>query len=61
MTKIKEMQIEDIKKTIAESRAKLRTIRFGESGAKTNNVKETRTIRREIARMETELTARAKK
>ncbi len=61
MKKINEMPIEDIKKTIAESRGTLRELRFGASGAKSNNVKHARTLRREIARMMTELRARTQK
>jgi len=50
-----QISTEEMKKTVADSLSKLRSIRFGASGAKSNNVKESRMIRREIARMKTNL------
>ena len=55
MKKIKEMGIEEMKKSIADSMSKLREIRFGSSGAKSNNVMEARMLRRNVARMKTAL------
>lgn len=58
MSDFKKHSIEDLHKAIAEKRESLRTFRFGEAGSRTRNVREGRTLRREIARMETELSAR---
>ena len=43
----------DLNKLIAEKQESLRVFRFGTAGAKTKNVKEGRTIRKDIARMMT--------
>lgn len=51
----KEWKAEDLKKEIATKREALRVFRFGETGSRTRNVREGRTLRREIARMLTEL------
>ena len=48
---------QDLIKTLGEKREDLRKIRFGTSGSKTRNVKETASIRKEVARIMTELTA----
>lgn len=55
MTDIKKQSIEVLKKEVAEKREALRVFRFGETGTRTRNVREGRTIRREIARILTEL------
>ena len=49
----------DLNKLIAEKREALRAFRFGSAGSKTKNVKEGRTIRKDIARMMTELGKKA--
>lgn len=54
-TNYKEWKLEDLKKEIAAKREALRVFRFGESGSRTRNVREGRNVRREIARMLTEL------
>ncbi len=59
MEDIKKMNDNEIKKSITEKQEKLRSFRFGISGGKTKNVKEGRTLRREIAQLFTELTSRA--
>lgn len=59
MTDFKKHTIEDLHKEIAEKRENLRTFRFGEAGSRTRDVRAGRTLRRDIARMETELSARA--
>ncbi len=59
MTEFKKHTIEDLQKEIAEKREALRKFRFGEAGSRTRNVRSGRTLRRDIARMETELSARA--
>ena len=45
----------DLVKVLYEKREKLRTFRFGEAGSKTRNVKEGSALRKEIARIMTEL------
>lgn len=49
----------EIEKAIIDARESLRVFRFGAAGSRTRNVKEGRTTRRSIARMLTELRARA--
>ena len=44
----------EIDKNLAELQEKIRVIRFGTTGSKAKNVKETGNIRREIARLETQ-------
>lgn len=51
--------IEDLKKEISAKQEALRVFRFGEAGSRTRNVREGRTLRREIARLLTELRRRA--
>lgn len=46
---------EELVKALYEKREALRTFRFGEAGSKTRNVKEGSLIRRDIARIMTEL------
>ena len=58
MTDFKKHSIQDLQKEIAEKRESLRKFRFGEAGSRTRNVRSGRTLRRDIARMETELSAR---
>lgn len=48
----------DLAKALNEKREALRKFRFGISGSKTRNVKEGRDIRKEIARILTELNGR---
>ena len=49
----------DLKKEAAAKREALRTFRFGESGSRTRNVREGRGLRREVARILTELHSRS--
>ena len=49
---------EDLKKFVEDKREELRTLRFSVAGSKNRNVKLARTLRKEIARALTELTAR---
>ena len=58
MADIKKQSVEDLKKTIAEKREALRSFRFGEAGSRTRNVREGRNVRKEIARLLTEISAR---
>jgi ribosomal protein L29 len=46
---------EDLVKALYEKREALRAFRFGEAGSKTRNVKEGSALRKEIARIMTEL------
>ncbi len=48
----------DLTRLIAEKREALRVFRFGSAGAKAKNVKEGRTIRKDIARMLTAMNAK---
>jgi len=41
----------DLSKMVADKRESLRTFRFGSAGAKVKNVKEGKTLRRDIARI----------
>ncbi|OGG57490.1 50S ribosomal protein L29 [Candidatus Kaiserbacteria bacterium RIFCSPHIGHO2_01_FULL_55_17] len=58
MTDIKEQTPEELKKAIAEKREALRQFRFGGAGSRTRNVREGRALRKDIARILTELRAR---
>jgi ribosomal protein L29 len=58
MSDLKTQNVEDMKKEIAEKREALRVFRFGESGSRSRNVREGRSLRRSIARILTELRAR---
>jgi len=51
---------EDIRKLVADKREALRTFRFGGAGSRTRNVREGRNLRKEIAQLLTELSAREK-
>lgn len=51
---------ESLNQAIAEKREALRTFRFGAAGAKSKNVKEGRTLRKDIARMMTALSLKKK-
>ncbi|MBI2004862.1 50S ribosomal protein L29 [Patescibacteria group bacterium] len=50
--------VEDLQKLASEKREKLRHLRFSVAGSKNANVKQVRTLRKEVARALTELTAR---
>ena len=50
----------DLVKLLIEKRNALQTFRLGNAGSKTKNVKEGRTIRKEIARIMTNLNAASK-
>lgn len=49
---------EELAKLVADKREELRHLRFSASGSKTHNVKQARTLRKEIARALTETSAR---
>jgi len=50
----------DLVKLVKEKREGLRHFRFGSTGSKTKNVKLARTLRKDIARILTEMTLRDK-
>ena len=50
----------ELRKLIAEAERKLVDFRFAIAGSKTRNVREGRALRKEIARVKTELTSRAR-
>lgn len=50
----------DLAKLVSDKQEALRVFRFGTTGAKAKNVKESRTIRRDIARILTVLNANKK-
>lgn len=60
MTKIREQSDKDLLKTLNEKREAYRKFRFGISGSKTRNVKEGQNVRRDTARILTELNRRKK-
>ncbi len=55
---LKEKNVSDIVKLVAEKREELRKLRFGTAGSTMRNVYAGKNLRREIARLETELTSR---
>lgn len=52
---------QELRAKLAETREKLRVFRFGMSGSKLKNVKEGRTLRKEIARILTKLSNGSRK
>lgn len=54
-TSYKDKPKADLAKALYEKRDALRAFRFGEAGSKTRNVKEGAALRKEIARIMTEL------
>lgn len=55
---LKKYSIENLHKDIAEKRETLRKFRFGSAGSRSRNTREGRGLRRDIARMLTELKSR---
>ncbi|MBI4094106.1 50S ribosomal protein L29 [Candidatus Kaiserbacteria bacterium] len=47
--------VEDLKKEVAQKREALRVFRFGEAGARARDVREGRNLRKDVARLLTEL------
>lgn len=60
MSEFKDKNTKDLLKALTEKRDALQDFRFGVSGGKAKNVKEGRTLRKDIARILTELNAQAK-
>jgi ribosomal protein L29 len=59
MSDLQKQSKEDLTKSLVEKRAALRGFRFGGAGSRTRNVREGRNLRKEIARILTELRARS--
>ena len=57
-TTFKTNTVEELHKKVAELREQLRTFRFGGAGSRTRNVREGRVLRRDVARVMTELQVR---
>ncbi len=60
MKEYKDTTAQDLAKLIAEKREGIRNFRFGSTGSKTKNVKLGMTLRKDIARIMTELSLRAR-
>jgi len=60
MSEFKGKNPKDLMKTLTEKRNALQDFRFGVSGGKAKNVKEGRTLRKQIAQILTELNAQVK-
>ncbi|MFA7309989.1 MAG: 50S ribosomal protein L29 [Candidatus Paceibacterota bacterium] len=58
MNDLKKKDVAEMVKTLADKREALRTFRFGAEGSRSRNVREGRTIRKEIAQLLTELRVR---
>jgi len=58
MDEIRKKSDSDLRKSLEEKRNALRNVRFGLSGSKTRNVKEGMNLKKEIARILTEVNAR---
>lgn len=58
MADFKKHSVEDLHKEIAEKRESLRTFRFGSAGSRSRNTREGRGLRKDIARLLTEVNAR---
>lgn len=52
---MKDKTTEELKKLVTEKRDEIRGLRFSASGSKTRNVKQQKTLRKEIARALTEI------
>lgn len=61
MKEYKDKSPKDLEKLIAEKRTAIRDFRFGSTGSKTKNVKLGRTLKKDIARIMTELTIQKNK
>ncbi|MEK7662131.1 MAG: 50S ribosomal protein L29 [Patescibacteria group bacterium] len=58
MSEFKSKKMEDLGKILAEKREALRMFRFGLSGSKVKNLKEGKGLKKDIARILTEISAR---
>lgn len=57
-TDFKKHSVEDLHKEIREKREALRTFRFGSAGSRSRNTREGRSLRKDVARLMTEASAR---
>jgi ribosomal protein L29 len=58
MAELTTWTLEDLQKDVASKREALRSFRFSETGTRTRNVKEGQNLRKEIARLLTEINSR---
>lgn len=58
MADLKTIETTELLKNVADKREALRSQRFGAAGSRSRNVREGRTLRKEIAQILTELRAR---
>ncbi len=58
MTDIKTQDTKDLQKTVTDNREALRVLRFGGAGSRSRDVRASRMLRRETARLLTEIRAR---
>ena len=58
MAEIKDKSVETLQAELSEKRESLRVFRFGGAGSRSRNVREGRNLRKDIARILTELSAR---
>jgi len=54
-TDYKGKNMKDLHKTLADKREELRNFRFGSAGSKTRNTKSAKNVRKDVARIMTEL------
>lgn len=59
MADFKTQDIPQLEKMVADKREALRTLRFNAAGSRSRNVKEGKELRKEVARILTELSARS--
>lgn len=58
MKEFEKHSVEDLHKLVADKREELRAARFGAAGSRSRNTRESRNVRKTIARALTELRAR---
>lgn len=61
MSEIKNKTVKELESEVAEKRVALRTFRFGFAGSKVKNVREGRSLRKDIARRLTQIHVLSKK
>lgn len=59
MADLSKYSVQDLQKEIVEKREALRVFRFGEAGSRHRNVREGRNLRKDIARLLTEMSSRS--
>ena len=58
MSEFTKQSVDELQRLVGEKREALRSFRFGGAGSRTRNVREGRSLRKDIARILTELRAR---